>query len=104
MQRVSYITDSSGKHLAIVIDMEVWNSYLRFHPEVMHFIGGNTFENTTASHVNIFGDVMNPIAGGNTFENTSLSHPNIFGEVINPIAGTDFQTETGVVPQFKCQS
>jgi len=72
MKRVSYITDSSGKQLAIVIDMEVWNSFLNFHPDVMHFIGGNTFENVPPQHLNIFS-----------------------GEVINPIIAKDFPTEPG---------
>ena len=72
MQRVSYITDSPGKQLSIVIDMEVWSLFLNFHPDVLHFIGGNTFENTSPSHLNIFN-----------------------GEVINPIAAKDFPTEPG---------
>ena len=60
MQRVSYITDSSGKKFAIVIDMEVWNSFLNFHPDAMHFIGGNTFENIPP-HLNIFsGEPIDP--------------------------------------------
>jgi hypothetical protein len=62
MQRVSYITDSSGKQLAIVIDMEVWNLFLNFHPDAMHFIGSNTFENIPSPLPpnNIFaGEVIN---------------------------------------------
>jgi hypothetical protein len=62
MERFSYIRDSSGKATAIVIDMEVWNSYLMFHSEAMHFIAGNTFENSSPQHLNFFtGDVANPI-------------------------------------------
>ena len=46
MERYSYVKDSSGKVSAILIDINVWNQYLNFHPDVMHFIVGNTFENS----------------------------------------------------------
>jgi hypothetical protein len=57
MKRVSYVKDSSGAVSGIVIDINVWNAFLTFNPDAMHFIVGNTFENNGPMPLN---SIFNP--------------------------------------------